>query len=156
MREFDLQLLRLKQALRITEDQDVAEALGMTKAAFSARKVRQAFPVDKVKALAAERPELNLDVKYVLTGKSDELDRRLDALAKATRVASRVAEGPAVYEAQAEVFALLVGELSPEEQMLIHRFRASDQRGREAILATAAAMSSDVIIAHAGKKGDQA
>lgn len=152
MHDFDLQLLRLKQALRLTEDKDVAAMLGMTKAAFSARKVRQAFPADKVKALAADRPELNLDVKYVLTGKSDELDRRLDALTKATRVAGRVAEGAAVYEAQSEIFKLLVGELSPEEQVLVNRFRNSDQRGREAILATATAMSANAPAPNVKKK----
>jgi hypothetical protein len=153
--EFDLQLLRLKQALRLTEDKDVAAMLGMTKAAFSARKVRQAFPADKVKALAADRPDLNLDVKYILTGESDELDRRLSALAKATRVASRVAEGAAVYDAQSEIFKLLVGELSPEEQVLVHRFRNSDHRGREAILATATAMSANAPAPNVKKKGEQ-
>ena len=141
MREFESQLLRLKQALRLAEDQDVAEALGMTKAAFSARKVRGAFPEDKVKALAADRPELRLDVKYVLTGESDEFTRRLSSLEKATALAGRVAEGPAIYDVQREVFDLLVNELSQEEQALIHSFRNADQHGRGAILATAAAIS---------------
>lgn len=141
MREFESQLLRLKQVLRLAEDQDVAVALGMTKAAFSARKVRGVFPEDKLKALATDRPELNLDVKFVLTGHSDELERRLSALQNATNLAGRVADEHAIYDVQREVFDLLVNSLSQEEQTLIHNFRNSDQHGRSAILATAAAIS---------------
>ena len=67
---FDLKLLRLKGALCVAEDQDVADALGMTKAAFSARKRRDAFPDDKLLALAARRPDLNLDLQFILEGES--------------------------------------------------------------------------------------
>jgi transcriptional regulator with XRE-family HTH domain len=70
MHVFDQQLLRLKQVLQISEDQAVAEALGMSKAAFSDRKRRNAFPADKLYALAAKRPDLKLDVEYVLSGRS--------------------------------------------------------------------------------------
>ena len=90
MREFDDQLLRLKQVLRVTEDQAVAATLGMAKAAFAERKRRNAFPADKLKALAADRPELKLDVKYVLTGVSDELERRLDAIKRTTELSVRL------------------------------------------------------------------
>lgn len=90
MRDFDHQLLRLKQALQVTEDQAVAAALGMAKAAFAERKRRNAFPADKLKALAADRPELKLDVKYVLTGVSDELERRLKAINRTTEIAARL------------------------------------------------------------------
>ena len=65
---FDQQLFRLKEALTAHEDQEVAVALGMTKAAFSARKKRGVFPEKELYALAAKRPELGLDVDYVLTG----------------------------------------------------------------------------------------
>ena len=68
MRDFDHQLLRLKAALGATSDQAVAEALGMTKAAFSDRKKRGAFPEDKLLALVARRPDLAVDPQYVLTG----------------------------------------------------------------------------------------
>lgn len=91
MREFDHQLLRLKQALRLTEDQDVASALGMTKAAFSARKSRGVFPADKVKALAADRPDLKLDARYVLTGQTEALDRSLAALKDSSDAATALA-----------------------------------------------------------------
>jgi hypothetical protein len=69
MRDFDQQLLRLKAAVGLTSDQAVAAVLGMTKAAFSDRKKRGAFPEDRLRALAQRRPELLLDVEYVLTGR---------------------------------------------------------------------------------------
>lgn len=82
--EFEEQLLRLKQQLGLSEDKDVAAALGMEKAAFSARKARNAFPVDKLHALHSRRPELGLDVGYVLTGRT------------AQQVAAELAASPAV------------------------------------------------------------
>lgn len=66
--DFEQRLLRLKQALQVSEDQEVAVALGMTRAALSDRKRRGAFPEDKLLALATRRPELNLDTHYVLSG----------------------------------------------------------------------------------------
>lgn len=93
MRLFDEQLLRLKQALGLAEDQAVASALGLSKAAFADRKKRDAFPADKLKALAADRPELKLDVKYVLTGVSDALERRLEAISETTQAALQLMPG---------------------------------------------------------------
>ena len=52
------------------EDQEVADVLGMSKAAFSARKKRGSFPENELYALAAKHPDLGLDVGYVMTGKS--------------------------------------------------------------------------------------
>ena len=71
---FEGQLRRLKAALRVHEDQDAATALGMTKAALSLRKRRDAFPVDKLLALSSLQPELGLDVTYIVTG-STEMER---------------------------------------------------------------------------------
>ena len=64
----DSQLVRLKEVLRVSEDQEVAEVLGMSKAAFSAQKKRGSFPEKELRALAQQRPELGIDVEYVLTG----------------------------------------------------------------------------------------
>jgi transcriptional regulator with XRE-family HTH domain len=91
MRNFEKQLLRLKQAIGATKDQEVASALGMSPAAFSDRKKRDAFPVEKVYALAARHPDLQLDVDYIVTGTSDrqkELNRRLLAVKNATQKAA--------------------------------------------------------------------
>src|SRR5690625_7281690 len=74
MREFDIQLLRLKKVLGVTEDQQVAQFLGMTKHAFSDRKRRGAFPMDKVLALKATRPDLAIDDVYIRTVQDAQAD----------------------------------------------------------------------------------
>lgn len=143
MSAFEDQLNRLKLVLEASDDQEVAAALGMTKAAFSARKNRESFPVDKLKALAADRPELRLDVKYILTGISDELERRLHAVKTATKIASRVKDKPGRYAVQAEVHAAIVGALSADEQQLVHCFRRADARGKALMLATGVTVAGD-------------
>lgn len=66
MQGFDQILLRLKQELSLRTDKSVAAALGLTPTAFNDRKKRDSFPVDKLRALQATKPDL--DVDYVLTG----------------------------------------------------------------------------------------
>ena len=72
MNRFEQQLLRLKECLQVTKDQDVASALGMSKAAFSNRKQSESFPEEKVVQLKEKFP--GLDVMYVLTGARWEAD----------------------------------------------------------------------------------
>ena len=89
MKKFDEQLLRLKQVVKLAEDQDVAVLLGMSKAAFSDRKKRDAFPDDKLAALAVRRPELGIDVSYVLTGGTlTERQRKMQAAARQATLAA--------------------------------------------------------------------
>jgi hypothetical protein len=66
MTPFESQLLRLKELLRVTKDREVAEALGMSPAAFSYRKVQGHFPEEQLMGLNARRPEI--DPYYVLFG----------------------------------------------------------------------------------------
>lgn len=80
MKEFDAALLRLKGILGMTEDQDVARALGMSKAGFAQRKARDSFPADRLATLAMEKPELRIDVRWVVTGKTAQ-QRAVDAAA---------------------------------------------------------------------------
>lgn len=68
MKKFDSQLLRLKTQLGISDDQGVAELLGMSKAAFSDRKKRDSFPEDKLRALVSRRPDLRIDPDFVIRG----------------------------------------------------------------------------------------
>lgn len=68
MDDFESRLTRLKQATGLFEDQEIAAALGMSKAAFADRKKRDSFPEDKLFSLSAKRPDLGLDVDYILTG----------------------------------------------------------------------------------------
>jgi len=76
-------LERLKWELRVSSDKEVAQLLGMSKTAFSERKRRSAFPVDRLLDLKARRPELDLDEIYILTGvKKDDPNRKNVELAQ--------------------------------------------------------------------------
>ncbi|ASM76399.1 transcriptional regulator (DNA-binding phage protein) [Vitreoscilla filiformis] len=66
--KFGAVLARLKESLGKSKDVEIADALGMTKTAFHARKERDSFPAEKVAVLALHRPDLKIDVAYVLTG----------------------------------------------------------------------------------------
>lgn len=68
---------RLKVALRAGKDKEVAEALGLSEKAFNARKARNSFPEKELRALAQQRPELGIDVEYVLTGGTLSQHQRL-------------------------------------------------------------------------------
>lgn len=140
MSDFEKTLLRLKERLGITSDKGVAELLGMGEKALNARKRRGSFPEEKLKALALDRPELHLDVKYVLTGRSDELDRRMAAIKTATQIAASVREDEGRYEVQQAVFDTIVNALSTDELMLLQCFRNADDQGKQALLATAVAL----------------
>lgn len=79
MNFFEEAALRLKQQLKVTEDKQAAEALGMTGNAWTMRKRRGTFPEKELYALAAKQPGLNLDVNYVLTGITATARAALDA-----------------------------------------------------------------------------
>jgi hypothetical protein len=62
---FEAALLRLKGALQVTTDKEVAALLGMAPNALNERKRRDAFPVDMVRALSLTH---HFDADYVITG----------------------------------------------------------------------------------------
>ena len=66
MNQFEEQLLRLKLALGVSKDAEVAAALGMSRAAFSNRKQTGSFPEVRLVLLKRSRPDL--DLMFVLTG----------------------------------------------------------------------------------------
>jgi len=68
MSSFEKILLRLKERLGVQTDKEVAEALGLSIKAFTARKMRGSFPKDKLITLKVSRPDLGLDIDYVLLG----------------------------------------------------------------------------------------
>lgn len=80
MNLFEKILLRLKEQLKIQTDKKIAELLNIKPSAFNDRKKRDSFPIDKLLALIAERPDLKIDVDYVLTGKPSELMTRREAI----------------------------------------------------------------------------
>lgn len=79
---------RLKVALRAGKDKEVAEALGLSEKAFNARKARNSFPEKELRALAQQRPELGIDVGYVLTGR----DTKTEAVKAAMNMGVRFKE----------------------------------------------------------------
>jgi len=83
MKSFESVLLRLKAELKIQTDKEVGALLGLQEKAFNARKRRESFPADKLRALAQQRPDLNIDVDYVLTGVSLDLGKTMAAYADA-------------------------------------------------------------------------
>lgn len=68
MNFFEEATLRLKQQLRATQDKEIAAALGLSAQSWAGRKKRSSFPEKELRALAQQRPELGIDVEYVLTG----------------------------------------------------------------------------------------
>lgn len=84
MNSFEHAVLRLKQATGAKTDKEVGALLGLTPTAFGERKRRDAFPVEKLVALAASRPALNIDVDFVLTGRDSRFEARIAALKDAT------------------------------------------------------------------------
>lgn len=134
-KKFDWVLLRLKESLGIHEDQDVAALLGMTKAALSARKSRDSFPEDKLLALVAKRPDLNIDVAYVLTGDPARVHAVMSNLRAATDIADsmggsreeKAARQGALMESMLREKQVLTGD----EALLLESYRSSSLEVRK-------------------------
>ena len=111
MENFEEAALRLKQELRVKADKDVAGALGLSPVAWVGRKKRGKFPEVELRALAQQRPELGIDVEYVLTGgRMSPHERQAVDRASMSAPADDKAPGAAVLRACAMV-ELLVGHL---------------------------------------------
>lgn len=122
MKQFDQQLMRLKSMLGVTGDQDVAALLDMSKAAFSDRKKRDSFPEEKLRALAHRRPDLPIDVEYVLKGET----ARMRFEQEHHREPANIAELTAYAMSEA---------LKPDEQLLLEAYRGLTTTARKALLA---------------------
>lgn len=53
--EFNMVILRLKCALGLLQDQEIASALSISKESFAARKKRGSLPKDKIELLCLRR-----------------------------------------------------------------------------------------------------
>ncbi len=127
MNFFEEASLRLKQQLKLTEDRQVAEAIGMTSNAWTMRKRRGAFPEKELRAAAQQRPDLQIDVNYVLTGGLSGPNVAVAMGRDPKTVAGPVAMALAT-DAQA---------VQEDEARLLAAFRAADSAGRAAILMAA-------------------
>ena len=133
MQSFDKILLRLKESLSVQKDKDVAEVLGISPTAFNGRKKRGLFPEDKLLALVTKRPDLKIDVNYILTGKpSGDMTRaeakRLGIFKPDPYVAQAIASVGDDESRDEEPFTMAppTYRLNKDEWELIQRFRCAD------------------------------
>lgn len=138
MNAFDAQLLRLKEALGVTQDQDVAAALGLTKQAFSIRRKRGSFPTDKVLALVSK---MGLDAALVLTGRPSEpfdlgsFESRVEALKQSTETAEKLGvpeARDALYQSRESASGTST-LISRREARLLASFRKIPEEGKQAV-----------------------
>lgn len=146
MNKFDEQLLRLKQAVKLTADKDVAELLGMTKAAFSDRKKRGVFPDDKLFTLATLRPDLRLDVLGILVGQEKDAVIELTLAELKTALALGAERGGSISEQMARAGALVEAMHTPpttDEQMWLDCYREWPTAVKKRELARALAVQAN-------------
>lgn len=74
MNNFEEATNRLKTQLRVRDDKEASEALGISATAWAMRKKRDSFPTKEVFALAAQRPDLALDPDWIVTGLSNKME----------------------------------------------------------------------------------
>ncbi len=95
---FEEVALRLKQEVGVTLDREVAELIGLTPRAWAGRKKADSFPEESLYALTAKRPDLKIDVSYVLTGQrlpagvSQPLQAAVHAVGQQPEMASAITQ----------------------------------------------------------------
>lgn len=146
MNDFAQQLGRLKIALGKSKDVEVADALGMAKTALAERKRRGSFPDRELYALAAKRPDLKIDVAYVLTGIPSEAHSRLsDLQAGLDMTMAAGAKTLAEMKAGGQLMAQQMGHarptLAPDELALLSDYRALDARAKAGVRALMAGIT---------------
>jgi transcriptional regulator with XRE-family HTH domain len=139
LNNFENQLFRLKEALGLSEEQEVAIALNMSKAALSVRKKRGAFPEEKLWALAQKRPDLKIDVLAVLTGISSKGHAELALHDKASALLPAHAtdfDSIKIHTIKAKG-ALRYAALPARQRALLEDFDLADDVGKNLIEGTA-------------------
>ncbi len=137
--KFDACLLRLKEQAGLPSNKEVAELLGLSEKAFSARRARDVFPEEKLYALAHKRPELNIDVLAVLTGISATGHAKIALLNRAADLLpDHVNDFEGVKQSKANAIAAMAYAQLPERhKALLLNFDKADEFGKQAIEATA-------------------
>lgn len=137
---FEGAVLRLKQATGVRTDREIAALLGLDASAFNKRKKRGSFPEQELQALATARPDLKLDVHYVLTGHT----QRQRAADLAGSVMARQVPPPA----EAAKYSLVEEPPPPmsdrrreEEEQLLSDLRRCSKTDRSALLHLAARLA---------------
>ncbi len=115
--DFEIVIGRLKQALAVNKDNDIAVILGFSKTTFSARKKRGALPCDKIKLICREK---SINENWVFYGEGEMFlqDEPLPHVNDSTpkhNPPPRNDRIPALTEKQLEM-ARLISALPDEEQ----------------------------------------
>jgi hypothetical protein len=157
MNFFPDQLARLKHALRVSKDGEVAAALGLGKTAFSERKRRGSFPEDELRELARKQPDLRIDVNYVLTGNTGA-DTAWEAAAEPTSLAAMMirnlesVNGPATRLDQrqdAPIYGIDEAVLKQCIELLLEEFKAAG------IEPTSTQLAAAILLAYRVVQGDR-
>ena len=128
----------------------------MEVSAYNKRKARGSFPTEKVSTLATNRPDLKIDMAYVLTGVTSEAHSRLGDLQRGIEMAA--ASGAATFQeikdggqvmAQQMAAARLMAQpmptappgLTPDELALLADYRALDARAKAGVRALMAGIT---------------
>ncbi|MFU2080630.1 helix-turn-helix domain-containing protein [Avibacterium endocarditidis] len=118
---FENQLKRAKECLGVKSDAAFAKAIEMPVTTFSSRKKEQKFPEKELFALKAKRPELNLDMDYILLGHRRETYEAME------KEALKDMPKP---------------DFSDKTGLLVQLFMQCDDQGRAAILSVAQTMAA--------------
>lgn len=121
MNSFKEKLLRLKNELKISTDKEIAAILDMKPTAFAERKKTESFPEKELFALAAKRPDLNLDMDYILLGHRREVFERMEQAA--------LKDMPAAEDPMFNIHRDL-GNVTVEESLLLQHFRLLNKAQR--------------------------
>lgn len=127
---------RLKAALSIPTNKELANILGLSETAFSERKKRNSFPVKELEALAGKRPDLNLDIDYILTGSSEGFDREYSRFMRENQRRVRNTEIPTAFD----IYPIpnnadqIVGLTSDEVELIGYFRKIKKKDNRKAIL----------------------
>lgn len=134
---FEDAALRLKQQLKKTTDKGIAEDLGLSQVAWVGRKKRGNFPEKELYTLAAKRPDLNLDVDYVLTG----IPGAAHAVRDAADAASDRALAAGVDDFPTLKAVRLASKPTPEETALIADWRKCSEDDQALLISLAASLA---------------
>ncbi len=139
MNFFDQAALRLKQSLQVEQDKEVATLLAMSARAWAGRKKNDSFPEVELRALAQRRPDLGIDVEYVLTGgrlsdherqaieRARQITQTWPGIDDADRERLHQLNNDAAYQTalQDALRAAAIEPLSDDERELLEMFRAA-------------------------------
>lgn len=143
---FNSVLLRFKERTGLQTNKQVAELLGINEKAFIARKARNSFPAKELYALAAKRPDLKIDVAYVLTGIPSEAHSRLSDLQAGLDMAMATGANTfAEMKTGGQLLARQMGHarptLAPDELALLSDYRTLDARAKAGVRALMAGIA---------------